>query len=598
MRALRLAMVLWGCVGCALGQGAKAGVIHYRITGTAVNDRNGEAIPYCHMIASPFVMAAARGMGPRGGDDGGMGPRQDTTEADADAHGRFVLDVPSEGRYRLTASATGFRPQNFEAHETFSTAVVLTKAAPVHAVVFRATSDAILVGEVTDEAGEAVRGAQMRLYAVGDPARTNEERRLQMRSSAMTDDRGHYELGSMPAGTYKMSVTGHPWYATQGPPGQAANGTAAVLDPSLDVVYPILWYPGTEDEGSGEKIVLRYGERRQIDFRMSPLPAGHLLVNVPVIQPPLVAPGLSNDRPQGPYQRIPTLQRVMPDGSIEAARVSMRPVGGSGQMEMGGLAPGTYQLTQPGGSPDAPPTVSIVHVTAGGTVSAASEGAPETEVSIKVDGDPTVTPNQVMLTDTTTGQVAGRGGVNGMGRIGGFVGGPLQAAGGPRGQRGANGGPDERTLRVPPGTYEVTVNGRDSFLTGLSATGATVTGRTVKIGEESAHLLVHMAAGMASIEGTANRAGKPVAGAMVVLVPATMGDPASLTFVRRAQTATDGSFQMANVIPGQYILLAIDHGWEVNWRSETALRPYLLQGEPLDLAAAATVHPALTAVTP
>jgi hypothetical protein len=120
----------------------------------------------------------------------------------------------------------------------------------------------------------------------------------------------------------------------------------------------------------------------------------------------------------------------------------------------------------------------------------------------------------------------------------------------------------------------------------------------VKIVEGTPRLLVHMSAGLASIEGTASLLGKPCSGAMVLLVPASLGNPANLDFERRAQTATDGSFQFANVIPGQYILLAIDHGWGVNWRDQATLRPYLLHGEPLDLAATTTAHPALKAVAP
>jgi len=588
MRALRLAILLGGLLPCAFGQGVKSATIHYRITGTVVNDHNGEPIPFCHMSASPAAVGTGR-MGPGRGNSGGFSPRMEVTEADADARGRFALEVPAEGRYRLGVNARGFRQQSFEEHAGgFSTFVVLTKAAPAYAVVFRATADAILLGEVLDEAGEPVRQAQIRLYGVGDPARTNEERKLQMRNTAMTDDRGHYELAAMPAGAYKVSVTAHPWYATPSPPAQAGSGVASP-DPSLDVVYPILWYPGTEDESGGEKIEVKYGERRQIDFRLSPVAAGHLVVHVPVQQPP--APGLSS----GPLQRIPNLQQVMPDGTLEGARQSMRSLSANGQVDIGGLAPGTYRLTQPGGSPDDPGSVSIVHVTAGGMVSDLGVASPEIPVVIRVDGDPTVTAGQVMLTDTATGQMVGRGGM--VGRIVGPGGTPPPDAGG-RGRRGGNGAPEEATLRVPPGTYTVTVNGRDSFLTGLTATGATVAGRTVKIVEGSPQLLVHMAAGLASIEGTASLQGKPSSGAMVLLVPATMGDPASLTFLRRAQTATDGSFLLTNLIPGQYILLTIDHGWDVNWRDQATLRRYLLQGEPVDLAAASTVRPALKAVTP
>jgi hypothetical protein len=578
-------VVLVGC-GVGLGQAAKEAV-HYRIAGTVVNDRNGEPIPFCHMSAFPIV--AARGFGQRTGDGGGPGPRQETTEADADAKGRFELEVSNEGRYRLSASARGFRVQTFEAHGTFSTAVVLTKAQPTHAVVFRASADATIFGVVTDEVGEGVRQAQVRLYAVGDPNRTAEERRLQMRNVAVTDDRGHYELPAMPAGAYKVSVSARPWYATPNPPAQTVNGAVVPSpDPTLDVVYPVTWYPGTDDESSGETIELKYGEKRQMDFRLNPVVAAHLRVSVSLPQPP--APGGSGIQ-SGPPIRMPQLERILADGTTDGVPTMVQAFWRDGYADIGGLAPGTYRLVQPSATQGGSPSVSIVHVAAGGTVSDA--GVPEIPVAIRVDGDPTVTAGQVSLTDTSTGRAVGRGGMSG--RVLPGTNGPQ---GGGRGRRGGDGGPDEATLHVPPGTYEVVVNGRDSFLTGVTATDAQVTGRVVKIVDGSPHLLVHVAAGLASIEGTASRLGKPSSGAMVLLVPATLGNPANLDFERRAQTATDGSFQFTNVIPGQYILVAIDHGWGVNWRDPATLRPYLLEGEPLDLAAAATAHPVVKAIAP
>ena len=149
-----------------------------------------------------------------------------------------------------------------------------------------------------------------------------------------------------------------------------------------------------------------------------------------------------------------------------------------------------------------------------------------------------------------------------MGR-GGFGGGNgMPMRGGGRGQpqsggRRANGKTGESTVYVSPGTYEVGIARGDSFLTGVSATGAQSSGRIVKISDGAPHLLVHLAAGLATVEGVASRQGKATQGAMVLLVPATLGDPASLNILRRAQTATDGSFTLTGVIPGQYILLAL-----------------------------------------
>jgi hypothetical protein len=59
--------------------------------------------------------------------------------------------------------------------------------------------------------------------------------------------------------------------------------------------------------------------------------------------------------------------------------------------------------------------------------------------------------------------------------------------------------------------------------------------------------------------------------------------PNSITFLRRAQTNKNGSLDLENIIPGQYILVAIDHGWQINWGDPSTLRRYLMQGAPVEL---------------
>ncbi len=78
-------------------------------------------------------------------------------------------------------------------------------------------------------------------------------------------------------------------------------------------------------------------------------------------------------------------------------------------------------------------------------------------------------------------------------------------------------------------------------------------------------------------------------GAMVLLVPITIEDRNSIPVLRQDQTNTDGSFDVANIIPGQYILVAIDHGWQINWGDPATLRRYLMQGVPVELKSSAIV---------
>ncbi len=167
---------------------------------------------------------------------------------------------------------------------------------------------------------------------------------------------------------------------------------------------------------------------------------------------------------------------------------------------------------------------------------------------------------------------------------------------GRRDQRDANA---DRVLEVPPGRYEVVLQGRPNiFLTGLTAKGAETAGRYVTVGAGDSTLTIHAASGRASLSGVATIDGKPLSGAMVLLVPITIEDRNSITMLRQDQTNTDGSYEIANVIPGQYILVAIDHGWQINWGDPSTLRRYLMQGAPIDLRSSAIVKQNIVAQAP
>jgi hypothetical protein len=53
---------------------------------------------------------------------------------------------------------------------------------------------------------------------------------------------------------------------------------------------------------------------------------------------------------------------------------------------------------------------------------------------------------------------------------------------------------------------------------------------------------------------------------------------ANSELLRRDQSDLDGSFSLINVIPGEYVLVAIDDGWELNWVQARVMAHYLEQG--------------------
>ena len=73
--------------------------------------------------------------------------------------------------------------------------------------------------------------------------------------------------------------------------------------------------------------------------------------------------------------------------------------------------------------------------------------------------------------------------------------------------------------------------------------------------------MVTGAIGTGEVDGVTRRDAKGVGGAMILLVPAGYGRLDNVAPVERDETNTDGSFALRSVIPGEYILVAIDEGW-------------------------------------
>jgi Carboxypeptidase regulatory-like domain len=547
----------------------------YLITGTVVSSLSQSPVPHCRMTVVPVVR-------------GSFSNRQFPAEldpVDCDESGHFSIPLPSAGSWRLTASARGFITQSYEEYQSYFSAIVLTAAKPTMDLQFHISPECVITGVVVDEAGEPVRKAQVSLQAVPEPSPGGAARpQGRMSSNTLTDDRGMYELVSIAPGAYRIMVQAQPWYAAYQPRVQSSSNTAP-LDPSLDFTYPVTWFPGVDDPSLAETITLHAGDVRQADLHLTPVPSIHLRIQSP--------PNLGNAPNGRAAVSIPNVQQIIPGGAGQPAPVSMY-TNPQGQVEISGLAPGTYRVGMSGQGRDS--ASSIVELTAGSArtldlasastqarVTLAFEGLPDSDSSRRVE---------VNLVDTDTG--LGSFSSNGFSSNGGA---------GSFGRRGRRDRPNDsgadRTMEVPPGRYEVVLQGRpDIYLTGLTAKGAEVAGRYVTVAAGTSTLTLHLASGRATLTGVATFQDKPTVAALVLLVPTTIDDPNSLRILRRDQTNTDGSFDLGDVIPGQYILVVIDNGREINWSDPSTLRGYLTQGVAVDLASGAYVKQNISAQTP
>ena len=94
-------------------------------------------------------------------------------------------------------------------------------------------------------------------------------------------------------------------------------------------------------------------------------------------------------------------------------------------------------------------------------------------------------------------------------------------------------------------------------------------------------LSLTLAGGSVEVRGTVKRAGKAVAGAMVVLVP--KDQEVNRDLIRRDQTDLDGSFSLRNVVTGSYTVMAIEKGWDLDWSRPNVLAASLKGGQTIEV---------------
>jgi Carboxypeptidase regulatory-like domain len=476
-----------------------------RISGKVVDALSGAPLTRCSVEIAPTENGSA------------------SLSVETGSGGLFAFDGLSQGKYALSASKRGYLTQNYEEHDDFSTAIVVGPLLKSDGLIFKVVPQAVITGVVTDERGDPVRRAQVRLFKDEDRSGI---RSTVVRQAVGTDDRGVYELARIDPGNYYLAVTGLPWYASAGP---------------FDVAYPTTFYPQATDSENATPIPVRGGEHIQADVTLNAQQAFHIRIPLP-----------AKDQ-EGGFS-------IMASQSIFGQAESVSPFGATtqnGVMETVGILPGHYDFTLEHHGPGGPMTEST-HFS-GDVTSGSIELTPVNEES------------EV----TVTGKVTA---VDGKIPSGGIV---LRPAHQGRAYLAMLDKAGEFDMKVPPGDYEIVGQIPQMYLARLTAQDGVVKNRVLTVKAGSTPKLELLASkGFGQVDGVAMRGGQPASGVMVLLAP----DDDPILF-RRDQSDSDGTFTLGNVVPGHYRLLAVERGWELEWANRDVLNAFLKKSVPVEVHA-------------
>ena len=441
--------------------------------------------------------------------------------------GRFVLDHLAAMKVQLTASKRGFRTASYDEHDGFSSAIVTGPDQDTTHLEFNLTPGAVLRGEITSDDGEPVAGARVMLYKKPRFPATGE--RITQVDAAVTDDTGAYEIAGIAAGEYLLAVAAEPWYAVH-------EGAPEKRNAALDVAYPVTYFDSTTEERSATPLALAGGAIQEVNLSLHALPALHLTIAVP-------------HKPDGSLAR-PELQQTIfgiPTSSESAGFLDALQ---SGSVEMSGIAPGHYELIQ-----GDPPRIAELDLVSSQQVEAGLGTAANSITGIvrMASGEPV--PDEMTIS---------------LQRMDGGNGQALYAAQEHLGRF--------KLEAVPAGEWAVMATSGEHLVpvVAVSAGNARSVGNIITLKEHRPQLIVTLSDAETRIEGTAQKNGKGFSGAMIVLLPRNVALWKALT--RRDQSNSDGSFALPDVAQGEYTVIAIEDGWQLDWTSPQAMARYLPGG--------------------
>ncbi|MGZ4815403.1 MAG: carboxypeptidase regulatory-like domain-containing protein [Terriglobales bacterium] len=526
-----LGLALFSATVMAQAAPGRAKPAEYRIAGVVYDATSGQTLPGARISLGSTAANKVPDRSVLSGPDGS-----------------FAFEHLAADKYQMYGEAVGYPLQGFEEHESpYLTGVVVGPDISSDHLVFRLQRGSMISGTVTDEYNDPVRDAQVTLFRRG---LENGRFSTHTVDQGQTDDRGVYKFAPLLPGTYFVAVTAKPWYSHSTSdmlPQATAMASPQVVDSmkQLDLAYPLTFYSGTTDANNATEIKLRNGDRTTADIVLHAVPAARVRVRIPA-------------RAEGRY--FPSI-RLAREVFGEELVTQYEQRGSENEMVFAGTAPGHYlvHVRVPGSEGDRAQEVDVNGETIIDADTISGSGSSSIKGLVRMSDGQAPPPNVVILLRSQSG---------------------LPSAGARVHDKG-----EFSFDQVQPGTYEIgIVNSQNVYLMDMAVSNAKVNGRSVTVSAgASAQIGMTLGRGMGEIKGIALRDGKGAGGTLVLLVP---GNPAAnYGLFRRDQSDSDGTFTLAQIVPGRYSIVSIQDGWDLEWSKPEVLKPYLAKAETIEVSA-------------
>jgi hypothetical protein len=441
--------------------------------------------------------------------------------------GQFKFTELPAGKFSLSAQGPNSLPESFRENASYSTAIVTGPGLDSTNIRFALSPRGSISGTVRDEENEPIQGAQVLLFHRGV---FSGRRETNLETGKATNSSGAFQFGGLRAGTYFVAVQGQPWYAEPG-------GRQAPPGSEFDVSYPLTYYGGATDPASAAPITIGEGGSQTIEIALRPERSAHIVIGK--IDPNSDGQGFSfSVWAKGP-------------GGVDIP-VSFRFMAPTKTEQTVAIAPGRYALESPGKGRQ---TVDVR-----GDLDTANLGSlPKTEISGKLSFEGTPAAGVRLLFVTAAKSLEAPLAKDGTFSVDGAAAGRYQAE---------------------------LFNAAGYYIKDISAGERAARNGQIDVSDGAAvHVSILVAKGASNLDGVAVKDGLPFAGAMVLLVPEDLG---RTILIRRDQSDSDGTFRLPEIAPGQYTLVAIGDGRDLEYAEASVIAPYLKDGQPIRIPIAGT----------